>query len=84
MSIVSGRPGGQRPGPAAGKIRGGSTVPVTADKVVARVAAGRSRRKVENENNNTRKTLACWFEHNYAHGKNHLAASALCVLGSVV
>ena len=38
------------------------------------VAAGRSRWKIENENNNTLKTQGYRFEHNYGHGKQHLAA----------
>ena len=42
--------------------------------VVALVVAGRSRWKIENENNNTLKTKGYNFEHNYGHGKQHLAA----------
>ena len=47
---------------------------VTAETVVAMVAAGRSRWKIENENNNTLKTKGYHFEHNYGHGKQHLSA----------
>jgi hypothetical protein len=47
---------------------------VTADTVVALVAAGRSRWKIENENNNVLKTKGYHFEHNYGHGKQHLSA----------
>lgn len=47
---------------------------VTAENVVALVAAGRSRWKIENENNNTLKTKGYHFEHNYGHGKQHLSA----------
>ena len=35
--------------------------------------AGRTRWKIENENNNTLKTKGYHFEHNFGHGKNHLA-----------
>lgn len=51
-----------------------SSKPVSADTVVALVAAGRSRWKIENEHNNTLKTKGYQFEHNYAHGKQHLAS----------
>lgn len=36
-------------------------------------AAGRARWKIENENNNTLKTKGYHFEHNFGHGKQHLA-----------
>jgi hypothetical protein len=62
---------------AAGKVlyrnAWASSVPITWDNVVAIVAAGRSRWKIENENNNTLKTKGYRFEHNYGHGKQHLA-----------
>jgi len=35
--------------------------------------AGRARWKIENENNNTLKTKGYHFEHNFGHGKKHLA-----------
>lgn len=38
------------------------------------VAAGRSRWKIENENNNTLKTKGYHLEHNFGHGKKHLAS----------
>jgi len=57
-----------------------SSQPIDADTVVALVAAGRSRWKIENENNNTLKTKGYCFEHNYGHGKQHLAA----VLASLI
>ena len=38
------------------------------------VAAGRARWKIENENNNTLKTKGYNFEHNFGHGKQHLAS----------
>jgi hypothetical protein len=47
---------------------------VSEQNVVSLVAAGRSRWKIENENNNTLKTQGYHFEHNYGHGKQHLAA----------
>jgi len=37
------------------------------------VQAGRSRWKIENENNNTLKTKGYHFEHNFGHGEKHLA-----------
>ena len=48
--------------------------PVDATTVVAVVAAGRTRWKIENENNNTLKTKGYHFEHNYGHGKQHLSS----------
>jgi hypothetical protein len=50
-----------------------SSLPITRDTVIAIAAAGRSRWKIENENNNTLKTKGYRFEHNYGHGKQHLA-----------
>jgi hypothetical protein len=50
-----------------------SSVPVSEDNIVDLVAAGRSRWKIENENNNTLKTKGHRFEHNYGHGKQHLS-----------
>lgn len=41
--------------------------------VEALVVAGRTRWKIENENNNTLKTKGYHFEHNFGHGKRHLA-----------
>jgi hypothetical protein len=48
--------------------------PVTTTTVQAVVAAGRARWKVENENNNVLKTKGYHLEHNFGHGKVHLAA----------
>ena len=42
--------------------------------VAAVVEAGRSRWKIENENNNTLKTKGYHFEHNYGHGQQHLSS----------
>ncbi|MCF7988650.1 MAG: hypothetical protein K9L60_13945 [Methylovulum sp.] len=42
--------------------------------VIDIVAAGRSRWKIENENNNTLKTKGYHFEHNFGHGKKNLFA----------
>jgi hypothetical protein len=47
---------------------------LSAENLLATVAAGRSRWKIENENNNTLKTKGYHFEHNYGHGKHHLSA----------
>lgn len=46
---------------------------ISADNVVAMVAAGRARWKVENENNNTLKTKGYHLSHNFGHGKQHLS-----------
>jgi hypothetical protein len=43
------------------------------DNVAALASAGRARWKIENENNNTLKTKGYHFEHNFGHGKQHLA-----------
>ena len=47
---------------------------ITDDNVEAIVTAGRTRWKVENENNNTLKTKGYNLEHNFGHGQNQLAA----------
>ena len=41
------------------------------------VDAGRARWKVENENNNVLKTKGYHLEHNFGHGKQHLATFLL-------
>ncbi len=48
--------------------------PLTANTVAPIVQAGRTRWKVENENNNTLKTQGYHLEHNFGHGTQHLAA----------
>ena len=50
------------------------------------VAAGRSRWKIENENNNTLKIKGYHFEHNYGHGQQHLSAvlTSLIILAFLV
>jgi len=48
--------------------------PLTDANVPAVVASGRARWKIENENNNTLKTKGYHLEHNFGHGKKHLAA----------
>ena len=47
---------------------------ITDDNVAALVATGRSRWKIENENNNTLKTKGYHLEHNFGHGKQHLSS----------
>ena len=47
---------------------------ISDDTVVESVLAGRTRWKVENENNNTLKTKGYNLEHNFGHGKQHLAS----------
>jgi hypothetical protein len=63
---------------AAGRVRyrnsWATSHQVTAETVVAIAAVGRSRWKIENENNNTLKTKGYHFEHHYGHGKQHLSA----------
>ena len=46
----------------------------TDQTVAAIVQSGRTRWKVENENNNTLKTKGYNLEHNFGHGKQHLAS----------
>lgn len=47
---------------------------VRADNVAEVIASARARWKIENENNNILKTKGYHFEHNYGHGKKHLAS----------
>jgi hypothetical protein len=53
---------------------------LSAANVVEIIAAGRSRWKIENENNNTLKTKGYYFEHNFGHGKKNLSS----VLASLI
>lgn len=47
---------------------------ITADNVAGLVAAGRARWKIENESNNVLKNRGYHLEHNFGHGKEHLAS----------
>jgi len=47
--------------------------PITPDNVATIVQSGRTRWKIENENNNTLKTKGYHFEHNFGHGQQHLS-----------
>lgn len=47
---------------------------ITDQTVEAIVQSGRTRRNVENENNNTLKTKGYNLEHNFGHGLQHLAS----------
>jgi hypothetical protein len=47
---------------------------ITPKNVASIVAAGRTRWKVENENNNTLKTKGYHLDHNFGHGQQHLAS----------
>jgi len=47
---------------------------ISADNVAGLVAAGRARWKIENENNNVLKNRGYHLEHNFGHGKKHLAS----------
>jgi len=48
-------------------------ITLSRDNVYSVMRAGRTRWKVENETFNTLKNLGYHFEHNYGHGKQHLA-----------
>ena len=50
-----------------------TTHEITPQNVQGIVAAGRARWKIENENNNVLKNHGYHFEHNFSHGKQHLA-----------
>lgn len=50
---------------------------ITRSTVKAIVQAGRTRWKVEHENNNVLKTKGYHFEHNFGHGTQHLATFLL-------
>ncbi len=47
---------------------------ITDKNVAGIVTAGRARRKIENENNNTLKKRGYHLEHNFGHGKQHLSS----------
>ena len=47
---------------------------IDAQNVTGLAAAGRARWKIENENNNVLKTKGYHLEHNFGHGKKHLAS----------
>ena len=47
---------------------------ITEHNVAAIVATARARWKIENENNNVLKTKGYHLEHNFGHGKKHLAS----------
>jgi hypothetical protein len=47
---------------------------ITSNNVAGIILAGRTRWKVENENNNTLKTKGYNLEHNFGHGQQHLAS----------
>ena len=47
---------------------------ITDENVAGIVVSGRSRWKIENENNNTLKTKGYNLEHNFGHGKHHLSS----------
>jgi len=51
--------------------------PISPQNVVAFVAAGRCRWKIENENFNTLKTKGYHFEHNFGHGSKYLSQTLL-------
>lgn len=48
--------------------------PITRETVETIITCGRTRWKIENENNNTLKTKGYHLEHNYGHGRKHLAS----------
>ncbi len=53
---------------------------VTEENVATIVTAGRTRWKIENENNNTLKTKGYHFEHNYGHGEETLSLVLLTLI----
>jgi hypothetical protein len=53
---------------------------LTAQNVHAVAEAGRTRWKIENENNNTLKTKGYHLEHNYGHGKLNLSELLFCLI----
>jgi len=53
---------------------GSPTGPSAPDNVAGLAAAGRARWKIENENNNVLKNRGYHLEHNFGHGKEHLAS----------
>jgi len=52
---------------------------ITGQNVASIVSSGRARWKTENENHNTLKNQGYHFEHNFGHGKEHLAAFLLAL-----
>lgn len=50
-------------------------IPLGSKNVFALIRAGRSQWKIENETFNTLKNQGYHFEHNYGHGKQHLAST---------
>ena len=51
--------------------------PLTEQTIISMIDAGRTRWKVENENNNVLKTKGYHLEHNFGHGQQHLASFLL-------
>lgn len=47
---------------------------ITAENIAGLIAAGRARWKIENESNNVLKNRGYHLEHNFGHGKEHLAS----------
>jgi hypothetical protein len=50
-----------------------TSLPLTAENVVETAACARARRKIENESFNVLKNHGYHLEHNFGHGKQHLA-----------
>jgi hypothetical protein len=48
-------------------------LPITDDNIIRMIAYGRSRWKIENENNNILKTKGYHLEHNFGHGNKNLS-----------
>ena len=63
-----------------------TSLPISSGNVAEVVEAGRSRWKIENENNNTLKTKGYNFEHNYGHGQKYLSSllASLIILAFLV
>ncbi len=56
-----------------------TNLPITEKNIFQLMIGGRARWKIENETFNTLKNLGYNFEHNYGHGKEHLA-TVFCLL----
>ena len=52
-----------------------TNLPLTQSTVVKVMRGGRARWKIENETFNTLKNQGDHFEHNYGHGRQHLATN---------
>ena len=63
-----------------------TSLKLNSENIIEVIKAGRSRWKIENENNNILKTKGYHFEHNYGHGKKFLSSllATLIILAFLV